>query len=236
MTTPTKTPVKLSPLNAVSEKLGAHWLEVAGWRCVDDYGNPAAEAAALRAGGGLADVSQIGKIQIEGQQAAALLTSALGGAPEAVGGYAQVAAGDLYCLRPDMFFLSARPGAEAETAAALAGAAAGQPNLVTVTDLTHGLAAMELVGPRVVEVLSRVCGLDFSPAAFPSPAARQSSVAKTRQIILHKDRGLPCYTLYGGRSLAAYVWGVLLEAGRPFGLTPVGLEALSTLDNDGGIS
>ena len=226
------TPLKLSPLNATAERVAAaHWLEVAGWRCVEDYGNPAEEVAALRAGAGLADVSQIGKIQIEGQQAAAMLAGALGAAPQAVGGHARVPAGDLYCLRPDMYFLSVQPGTETSVCASLANAAAALPGLVTVTDVTHGLAAMELVGPRAVDVLTRVCGLDFSPTAFPSPAARQSSVAKTRQLIARQDRGvLPCYTLFGARSLAAYVWGVLLDAGRPFGLAPVGLEALSTLD------
>jgi aminomethyltransferase len=227
------TPLKLSPLNATAEKLGAHWLEVAGWCCVDDYGNPAAEVAALRAAAGLADVSQIGKIQIEGQRTAAVLAGALGAAPEAVGEHVRVSAGDLYCLRPDMYFLSMRPGTETSVAAALVNAAAAQPGLVTVTDVTHGLAAIELVGPRAVDVLTRVCGLDFSPTAFPSPAARQTSVAKTRQLIARRgqDRGeLPCYTLFGARSLAAYVWGVLLDAGRPFGLAPVGLAALSTLD------
>lgn len=225
------TPLKLSPLNAAAEKLGARWLEVAGWRCVANYGNPAAEAAALRAGAGLADMSQIGKIQIEGQRAAALLAAALGAAPEAVGDHAHVSAGDLDCLRPDMYFLSVPPGAETGVCAALANAAAAQPDLVTVTDVTHGLAAIELVGPRAVEVMTRVCGLDFSPTAFPSPAARQSSVAKTRQLIVRQDRGeLPSYTLFGPRSLAAYVWGVLLEAGRPLGLVPVGLEALSALE------
>src|SRR5258708_31994695 len=103
MTTVEKPILKLSPLNATSEKLVAHWIEVAGWRCANDYGSAAAEAAALRASAGLADVSHLGKIQIEGQQAAALLTAALIGAPNAlgapdvVGGHARVAAGDLYC-------------------------------------------------------------------------------------------------------------------------------------------
>jgi len=227
------TPIKLSPLNGTAEKLGARWTEIAGWRCVQDYGNPAAEAAALRAGAGLADISQIGKIQIEGAQAAAMLAAALDGAPQSVGEHVLVTAGDLYCLRPDMYFLSVQPGSEAGVVPSLAAAAAGRADLVTVTDVTHGLAGIELVGPRALDVMTRVCGLDFSDAAFPNQSARQSSVAKTRQLITRRghDRGrLPAYTLFGARSLAAYVWGVLLEAGRPFGLTPVGLSALSTLE------
>jgi len=231
MTTPAKTLAKLSPLNGTAEKLGAHWTDSAGWRCVEDYGDPAAEAAALRAEVGLADVSQVGKIQIEGAQAAAMLGAALGSAPQAVGDHVFVTAGDLYCLRPDMYFLCLSPGTEARLAASLAIAAAARPDLVTVTDVTHGLAGIQLVGPRALDVMTRVCGLDFSDAAFPDQSARQSSVAKTRQLILRHDRGvLPSYTLFGARSLAAYLWSVLLAAGGPFGLKPVGLKALSSLD------
>ncbi|MCC7360693.1 MAG: aminomethyltransferase family protein [Anaerolineales bacterium] len=232
MTNLATTFVKFSPLHASAEKLGARWLDVAGWRCPNDYGDPAAEMAALRADVGLGDLSPLGKIQIEGQAAAALLADTLGGAPATVGGHARLPAGDLYCLRPDLYFLSLPPTADLATAARLASAAAARPDLVTVTDVTHGLAAIALAGPRALEVLTRVCGLDFSPAAFPSPGARQSSVAKTRQLIVRRDQnpGLPCFTLYGARSLAAYVWGVLLDAGRPFALRPVGLAALSALE------
>jgi heterotetrameric sarcosine oxidase gamma subunit len=224
-------PLKLSALNATAERLGARWQELAGWRCAQAYGDAGAEAAAARAGAGLADVSALGKIQIEGRQASTVLSAALGAAPGAVGGHARVAAGDLYGLRPDMYFLRTAPGAELAALAALETAAAAHPDLVTVTDVTHGLAGIELVGPRAVDVLTRVCGLDFSPVSFPVDAARQTSVAKTRQLILHHTRGgLPSYTLFGARSLAAYLWGVLLEAGQPFGLTPVGQEALSALE------
>jgi aminomethyltransferase len=221
-------PVKLSPLNATDERLGARWVDIAGWRCPETYSNAAAEVAALRAGAGLADVSHLGKVQIEGQTAAALLTAALGAAPQTVGEHALVAAGDLYCLRPDMYFLIVAPGTETDATARLASTAAANAGLVTVTDLTHGLAGIQLIGPRALDVMTRVCGLDFG--AFPNESVRQSSVAKTRQIIIRRDLGdLPSYTMFGARSLAAYVWGVLLEAGHPFGLTPVGLKALATL-------
>ncbi len=226
-------PLKLSPLNATAERLGARWQELAGWRCPQAYGDRAAgaEAAAARAGAGLADVSALGKIQIEGRQASAVLSAVLAAVPEAIGGHSHVPAGDLYCLRPDMFFLRTAPGGEPAACAALATAVAAHPDVVTVTDVTHGLAGIELMGPRAVDVLTRVCGLDFSPVSFPVDAARQTSVAKTRQLILHHTRGgLPSYTLFGARSLAAYLWGVLLAAGQPFGLTPVGLDALNALE------
>ena len=47
-------------------------------------------------------------------------------------------------------------------------------------------------------------GLDFAEASFPNNRARQSSLAKTRQLILRRDFGaLPAYTVIGARSLAA---------------------------------
>jgi heterotetrameric sarcosine oxidase gamma subunit len=223
--------LKLSPLNAAAERLGAHWLENAGWRCPEAYAGLEAETAAVRAGCGLADVSATGKLQIEGGQARPTLAAALGAAPEAVGGYARVEAGELLCLRPDMYFLLTPPGAETAARVRLEAIAAGQASLVTVTDLTHGLAGIELVGPRAVDVMRRVCGLDFDGSAFPNLTARQSSLAKTRHLILRRDVAtLPAYLTFGPRSLAAYVWGVLLEAGQSAGITPVGLAALRSLE------
>jgi heterotetrameric sarcosine oxidase gamma subunit len=223
--------LKLSPLNGAAERLGARWLEMAGWRCPEAYGDLEAEIAAIRAGCGLVDVSASGKLQIEGGQARPMLAAALGATPEAIGGYARVEAGDLYCLRPDMYFLLTPPGAESVTRVGLEAAAAGHGSLVTVTDLTHGLGGIALVGPRAVDVLRRVCGLDFDEAAFPNLTASQSSLAKTRQLILRRDRGrLPAYITFGARSLAAYVWGVLLDAGRTVGIAPVGLAALRSVE------
>jgi heterotetrameric sarcosine oxidase gamma subunit len=113
----------------------------------------------------------------------------------------------------------------------LQAAASEQGAFVTATDMTHTYADLRLMGPAAAEVLSLACGLDFRPAAFPNLAARSSSVARTRQLILRRDFGpLPAYQLVGDQSLAAYLWGVLMEAGRGAGLRPVGVEALRVLE------
>ena len=231
-------PIKLTPLHAVTEALGATWVEAAGWRFPTHYTSPEKEIAAARAGVGLADVSPHGKVQIEGARALQALRAAFGQAPDTVGGHAAVEAGGLYRLRADMFYLSTPPGGEAEAcrrieAAAARITAAGAGGLVTVTDLTHGLADLRLIGPAAPDVLRRVCGLDFSDAAFPNHSARQSSLAKTHQLILRRDFGpLRAYTTIGARSLAAYVWGVLMEAGESLGIVPVGVAALTALETE----
>ena len=76
-------------------------------------------------------------------------------------------------------------------------------------------------------MLSQLCGLDFREPAFPNLAVKQTSVAKTRQMIRRRDFGpLPSYSLAGDQSVAAYLWQALMSAGREYGLRPVGVEAL----------
>jgi heterotetrameric sarcosine oxidase gamma subunit len=225
--------LKLTPLNDIHERLGARWQEAAGWRCAEAYTDPEREAAQARAAAGLADVSAMGKFQIEGAlaAAAAALRSAYSAAPDPIGAGARVADGELYRVRADQYFLLTPPAGQGTARDRLNAAAAGATGLVTATDLTHGLSALRLVGPQAAAILRRVCGLDFAEAAFPSPAARQSSVAKTKQLILrHEGGGLPAYTIIGARSLAAYLWGVLLEAGHAEGLAPIGLAAVQALE------
>lgn len=88
---------------------------------------------------------------------------------------------------------------------------------VTLTDLTHGRGQFRLSGPRAVEVLHKLCGLDFSDTAFPGPHAAQTSLAKVRALIVRLDGPTtPAYHLIIDRSLAAYVWEAVVDAMRAF--------------------
>lgn len=225
-------PLKLTALHATTQRLGARFVDhMGGWRFPGGYGMVADEVAAIRAGCGLADVTPHGKLQIEGEAAYEALRAALGEAPEAVHSGTRGPAGHLVRLRPDLFYLSTPPGREAEAQASLQVASASLNAFVTVTDLTHGLADLYLIGPASALVLSHVCGLDFRAAAFPNLAAKQTSVAKTRQIIRRRDFGpLLAYSLAGEQSVAAYLWEALMAAGQAHGLRPVGVEALGALE------
>jgi heterotetrameric sarcosine oxidase gamma subunit len=127
------------------------------------------------------------------------------------------------------------PGEEDAAVKTLSGAVEKSGELITVTDITHGRADLLLVGSRSTELLSRLCSLDFHPGHFPDLSAKQSSVAKTRQLILRHDikprDGAPILTfsLIGARSLAAYLWGTIQEAGHDLDLTPIGQSALEKL-------
>lgn len=187
------------------------------------YTSAEAEVALARKGVGLADETANGKILIEGREAADLLGVELG-----IGAGAALGKGRVFRLRQDLFFLSTPPGGEGEVLENLRAQAVGRH--LSFTDLTHGRAELRLVGPAGPAVLGQLCGLDL--ARFPDGEARQSSVAKTAQLILRRDLGgLPAFSLIGARSLGAYLWEALLEAGRAQGIAPIGQAALRALEN-----
>lgn len=229
MTTPA--PLKTSPLLETTLALGAVPGEAGGWRLAHAFGPLAEALAAARDRVALADSSAHGKLQLEGAQAAAVARAAFGAAPEAVGAGLSVPAGQLYRLRPELFYLSTPTGGEAAALAQAEAAARQLGAFVTVSDLSHGLADLRLIGPHARAVLGRLCALDLSAAAFPDQSARQTEVAKTRQLILRRDFGpRPAFQLIGAQSLAAYVWEAVLAAGREFGLQPIGVAALRELE------
>jgi sarcosine oxidase subunit alpha len=87
-----------------------------------------------------------------------------------------------------------------------------------------------VIGSASQELLSKVCGLDFHPTAFPNETAKQSSLAKTAQLIIRRDIGeLPAFSIIGAQSLGPYVWDTMMEAGKEFGLVPIGRAALGVL-------
>lgn len=224
-------PTKLTPLYTTAKALHAEFVEPGGWRLAKWYTKLEQELATARERVGLADVSAHGKLMIEGAAALEALKAAFGAGPDDIGGHVAVSAGGLYRLRPDVFYLSTRPGGEAEAHTQLETAITAHNLFVTVTNQTHGLADLRLIGPASRVVLGKLCGLDFSDEAFPNLTIKQTSVAKTKQMVIRRDFDpLLAYTLVGAQSLATYLWEVILEAGQEFGIAPIGVAALRELE------
>lgn len=167
----------------------------------------------------LIDASDHAKIMIEGAAAAAMLAEAWDLPELGIGAGAEAGPGQVYRLRPDLFFVHTPARAQAETVQYLAACCRQRRDLITVTDVTHGRAELRLVGESAPALLSRLCGLDFAPVAFPNLAARFTSLAKTRQLIIRRDEGgVRAYAMIGGRSLGAYLLATMLEAGQDLGI------------------
>lgn len=153
-----------------------------------------------------------GIVHLRGAGAAAVLTDRFGAAPSAVGDVIAIAGGLLICLRPDAYALLP-PDGNADEAIAHLEAAADEAH-ITLTDLTHGRGQMRLSDELAPDVLSTLCGLDFSAAAFPDHHAAQTSLAKVQALIVRHNAAdsTPSYVIIVDRSLAAYVWQALADA------------------------
>lgn len=175
-----------------------------GWSLPTIYSDGSHELTQAQASVVLADGSVNGRYLVEGGVDEGLID------------------GEVYRLRPDLWFVRTRPGQTLTL-----------PNTtahVTLTDMTHGYAEIHIIGPHSATLISRACGLNFSDKAFPNQTAKHSSVAKTRQLIIRHDLGdMPAYALIGERSLATYLWETLLVSGRDLSIIPIGQTAFSQI-------
>jgi heterotetrameric sarcosine oxidase gamma subunit len=242
--------MRLTPLHERTSALGARYVELVGWRVPEAYVDVDNEIAQARAGVVLGDDSAKGRLLAQSAGIDDLLRRLIDppelpvGAGQRLGGsIGDQAGGDrvadtgecwIYRLRADMVFVSTPPGGEGAMVARLQAAAdSGASGLTTITDITDGRAEIRIVGPASAQLLSKVCALDFDDEVFSDGEAAQTSLAKTRQLILRRDVGsLPAYSIIGRRSLGAYVWSILEEAGGEWGIGPIGLSGLSRLVGD----
>jgi aminomethyltransferase len=228
-----QSPSMISPIHGLARKLGAQFVEIAGWQVPQVYQTVEEEVATARHGLALADASSSGKIVVEGAPSAAVLQVTWAMPATNIGQGVIGASGRLYRLRKEQFFIHIPAGQEQDVTRRLIEVTQETGERVTVTDITHGRADLLLVGPSSPVLLSRLCGVDFHPGQFPDLTAKQSTVAKTRQLILRRDMGdTPAYSLIGARSLAAYLWGTILEAGSDLDIGPIGQAALERLQQD----
>lgn len=225
------TPVKQSPIYSQALKMGARFTEGAGWQIPSLFSMKESEIAAARNQVALADVSDMGKIFIEGEMGDTIPLLSEDQPALSVGKGILQNGRYIFRLRSDQLFVSTPADGIEDAIKELSSAVQSRDELVTITNMTHGRSQLLVVGPKAAELLSRLCGLDFHDSQFPNLSARQSSVAKTRQLILRHDAGkVPIYALIGSRSLAAYLWETILEAGRDLHIVPIGQDSVNTLN------
>jgi sarcosine oxidase gamma subunit len=173
-----------TPMDAAHVAAGARIEERDGWR-IGVY--PDTEAPVW-----VADVSQIGKVELRGADAA------------------DVANGDTVLrLTPRRALVLCAPGATAERLAALGPAA---------LDVTCVYAAVRIGGPLVRDLFRRVSALDIRPKSCPDGAAMTGSIARCPGIVVNE--GGDRFLLMAGWEYGAYLWETVLDAGDPLGIAP----------------
>ncbi|MFN8159988.1 MAG: hypothetical protein U0R52_02930 [Solirubrobacterales bacterium] len=215
-----------SPIEWSHRKAGAELGELGGWSVVEGFGSDAAEAAAVRAGVGVADLSFLGKLELQGDpgRVAAIVAAEAGGA-ELRPGAAALHEGVWWCpLGAERAMAVSPPERTAGLRERLAEAASADEPFVSVTELTAALASNVVAGPLAREAFARATALDMRPEHFAEGAFAPVSVARTAGMVL-RERGDRFLHLFGS-GYAAYVWTVFVDAAEGLGGRAVGLRAL----------
>jgi len=228
-------PKRVSPLHGQHQTLNVRFDLRGGWLTPEVYTTSAEETALLRKSVGLIDISAWGKLLLKGANSSEVIATCFGEAPTKTGEAREIKSNHILVagLTPDEFLILTPSGAEKQWATSLEAEIAMQNTFASVIDLTSGLVGLSISGPKCTTVMSKLCAIPFNSKAFPNLCVVQSSFAKVRGTIIHHDRGsLPAFELFADCSYGEYLWEAILDAGREFGMQPVGWEAIGTINEE----
>lgn len=245
-------PTRLSPIHQWHVEQGARMTEAGAWlrpwyypeRNESLAGAYIREAAHVRAHVGMVDVSTLGKIAVQGPDAAEFLNRIY------VNGWKTLQIGRLrygIMLREDGFVLddgaTARLGEHdyfMTTTTANAAKVLGKAEFllqtawrdlrVHVTSVTDQWAAIALAGPKARDVLARVGDVDVSAEALPPNHLAMARIGDV-EVRVHRMSysGELAYELFIPAGFGQHVWECLQDAGQEHELRPYGTEAMGAL-------
>ena len=102
---------------------------------------------------------------------------------------------------------------------------------VLLVDVGEQWTGLAIAGPRARDVLAAVLpGLDVSPEALPFLGFRETGFDGVRARLFRISySGELGFEIYVGARHGDRLWDAVTEAGRPFGITPYGVEALDVM-------
>jgi len=231
-------PVKRTPLHSKHVALGAEMMDLGEWKRPYAYTSPAEEHKAVRERVGLIDVSTLGKLDVKGRDAARLLdkvyTHIFSTLPVGRVRYGIMCDdsgvilddGTVSRLAEDHFFITTTTGNVEFVEQWFKSWAAGSGMCVHLTNVTAGLAAMNLAGPQARAVLSQLTDLDLSAPAFPYLTCAHSTVAGVPALLLRIGFvGESGWEIHVPAECGEHVWDAVMKAGHEFGIAPFGVEA-----------
>jgi len=246
-------PFRRTPMHDWHVANGAEMLEVGLWMRPYFYriSGPGVNEAyvqemrVVREAAGLMDISTLGKIDVQGPDAATFLDRVY------ANGFAKLPVGRArygVMLRDDgivfddgtttrvagqKFFMTTSTAKAADVLSRLEFLLdTAWPDLrVAVSSVTDEWAAMSVAGPKSRDILAAAFpSLDISNDALPHMGLLEGEFGgRALRIIRLSYSGERAYEIYVGATAGEAVWRRLLQVGEPFGLKPYGVEALGAL-------
>jgi sarcosine oxidase, subunit alpha len=230
-------PAKRSSIHGRQREQGANVMWAGDWRRAYDYGDPKAEALAVHKAAGLIDVSTLGKLIVRGPEAGELLDrlypnrfSNLKPGRIRYGVIASDAGrimddGTICRLDDESFYVTTTSSGAGAMYDWFSWWLADWRLDVHLTDVTQGLGAVNLAGPRARQIMSKLTELDCSSEGFTYLDGKRAEVAGVPCLILRIGFvGEVGYEIHFPSAHGEHLWDALLEAGAPHALRPFGLE------------
>jgi sarcosine oxidase subunit alpha len=230
-------PAKRSSIHGRQREQGANVMWAGDWRRAYDYGDPQAEALAVHRAAGLIDVSTLGKLIVRGPGAGELLDrlypnrfSNLKPGRVRYGVIASDAGrimddGTICRLDDQSFYVTTTSSGAGAMYDWFTWWLADWQLDVHLTDVTQGLGAVNLAGPRARQIMGKLTELDCSSDGFAYLDGKRAEVAGVPCLILRIGFvGEVGYEIHFPAAHGEHLWDSILEAGAEHGVKPFGLE------------
>ncbi len=230
--------MKNTALTHIHEALGAKMVPFAGYNMPVQYEGVNAEHETVRNGVGVFDVSHMGEFFIEGENALELIQKvtsndasklAINDAqyscmPNETGGIVD----DLivYRIKENTYMLVVNASNIEKDWNWIASQNTMNAEMKNLSE-DHSLLAIQ--GPKAVEAMQRITSVDL--ASIPFYKFRIGDFAGIENVIISATgyTGSGGFEIYCKNDVAEQVWNKVFEAGKEYGIKPIGLAARDTL-------
>ncbi|MDA0996977.1 MAG: sarcosine oxidase subunit alpha [Proteobacteria bacterium] len=246
-------PARRTPMHAWHESAGCKWEDVGQWKRPWYYPKPgesmddavSRECLTVRNAVGILDATTLGKIDIQGPDAAEFLnrvyTNAWSKLSPGRCRYGLMLRDDgmifddgvTSCLAENHYLMTTTSGGAARVLAWLEEWLQTEwPELkVYLTSVTEQYATLSLAGPNARALLGELTAdIDLSPDTFPFMSWRTGTVGGVpARVFRISFTGESAYEINVPASAGAALWTDVMHAGEKHGITPYGTEAMHVL-------
>jgi glycine cleavage system aminomethyltransferase T len=199
---PSPRAVARSPMERHAIAAGAHIEQRDGWNVAVRFDGLEAERERCRSAVGFADLSHLGKVEVQGAHELEL-------------GRATWSDGAWWLpFAPHRAVALCEPGELADL----------RERLENPVDVTTAFAALAIEGPLARELFARFTALDLRDAVTPVHGFRPGSVARTPGAVLRQSEER--WLMLFGSALGQYMWTVVADAADSLGGGPIGVDVL----------
>jgi sarcosine oxidase subunit alpha len=230
-------PAQRTSIHHRHKELGGRMMWTGTWRRPHSYGDVEAEVQAVHGAAGLIDVSTLGKLLVSGPDAAEFLERLY---PNRFGDMKPgrirygvlntdsgriMDDGTIARLSDDTYYVTTTSTGAGAVVEWFEWWNAVWGYELEISDVTGGLAALNVAGPRARDLLGRLTDLDVSNEGLSYLDARQGQIAGVPCLVLRIGFvGELGYELHFPSPYGEYMWDTLLERGEDLGMRPFGLE------------